>query len=51
MLQKLKQTFVKDHSGIKLNYLTLSISPKSVFKDFENRRTTVQNRLPHFIMT
>ena len=39
-----KPTIYKNTCGIKLNYLTLSISEPAITKDFENHRTENQNR-------
>ena len=48
MLQRFKDKFSEESSGIKLSYLTLNIDDKLAQKDFEVHKTDMQNRKPFF---
>ena len=50
MFQRIKKFATKDHSGIKLNYVTLSIGKKAVACNFEDHKIAIQNRLLFFVI-
>ena len=43
MLARIKNKFYQDTCGVKLNYLTLDISDKTIMQEFQDHKLAVQN--------
>lgn len=44
MVERCMDRASKNYSGVKLNYVTLRISEKTITKEFQNHKTMVQTR-------